>query len=64
MSLAVGPRRGLLDTLIAVRLDLRHALLQSDGCPVEVSTSIGRMFDDLDASIKKLIDAIAVRRQQ
>lgn len=50
--------KGLLDTLTAVRWDLKHVLLEGAGCPAKMSTHIGRLFDELDASIDALQELI------
>ena len=50
--------RALLDALAAIRWDLKHALLEGEACPEELANNIGRVFDEIDASIQKL-DAIA-----
>ncbi len=49
--------RVLLDALAAIRWDLKNALLEGEACPKELANNIGRVFDEIDASIRKL-DAI------
>ncbi len=49
--------RPLLDALAAIRWDLKNALLEGEACPEELANNIGRVFDEIDASIRKL-DAI------
>ena len=60
-SLRGNHPRGLLDTLTAVRWDLKCVLLQGEPCPRELTSNIGRVFDDLDASIDKLRELIYER---
>ena len=53
-GLAHGSNRALMDALAAVRWDLRNAIREGAVCPEELNNNIGRVFDEIDASIRKL----------
>lgn len=51
----------LLDLLTAVKWDLKSGLSDGAAAPPELGSNIGRMFDDIDASIDKLREMIRER---
>ncbi len=48
----------LLNLLTAVKWDLKSGLRDGAAAPEELATNIGRLFDDIDASINRLRDMI------